>query len=176
MAKPSAVVQKRLASTSLGVFDANSWIEEGDGLAASSRSLRARWLCLKRQIRARRTGPRRDEWSALTGNPRASVLLLGYAIEMYLKAGLAKWLSHCPEYLLLGDTKYYSHDYKLLADDLGIDETVAPRDLLNKASDFLHHPHHNNDCSRDLIKQVREFLAHAGVSLSAYEAKKTDIQ
>jgi hypothetical protein len=43
---------------------------------------------------------------------------------------------------------------------------------LNKASDFLHHPHHNNECSRDLIKQLREFLAQAGVSLSSYEAGK----
>ena len=37
---------------------------------------------------------------------------------------------------------------------------------------FLHHPHHNSDCSRDLIKQVREFLAHAGISVSSYESKK----
>ena len=43
---------------------------------------------------------------------------------------------------------------------------------LNRASEFIHHPHHNSDCSRDLIKQVREFLAHAGVSPSSYEAKK----
>jgi hypothetical protein len=43
---------------------------------------------------------------------------------------------------------------------------------LNQASDFLHHPHHHSECSRDLIKQVREFLAHAGVSPSAYEAKE----
>lgn len=43
---------------------------------------------------------------------------------------------------------------------------------LNQVSDFLHHPHHNSECSRDLIKQLREFLAHAGVSLSAYEANK----
>ena len=43
---------------------------------------------------------------------------------------------------------------------------------LESASEFIHHPHHNSDCSRDLIKQVREFLAHAGVSPSAYEAKK----
>lgn len=43
---------------------------------------------------------------------------------------------------------------------------------LNQASDFLHHPHHNSDCSRDLIKQVREFLTHAGVSPSTYEAEK----
>jgi len=40
---------------------------------------------------------------------------------------------------------------------------------LNRASGFIHHPHNNSDCSRDLIKQVREFLAHAGVSPSAYE-------
>ncbi|MDP3653413.1 MAG: type II toxin-antitoxin system HicA family toxin [Rhodoferax sp.] len=43
---------------------------------------------------------------------------------------------------------------------------------LNQASDFLHHPHHNSECSRDLIKQVREFLTQAGVSLSTYEADK----
>jgi hypothetical protein len=43
---------------------------------------------------------------------------------------------------------------------------------LHRASEFIHHPHHNSDCSRDLIKQVREFLAHAGVSPSAYEAAK----
>lgn len=43
---------------------------------------------------------------------------------------------------------------------------------LKQASDFFHHPHHNSDCSRDLIKQLREFLARAGVSPSAYEAEK----
>lgn len=43
---------------------------------------------------------------------------------------------------------------------------------LNQASDFLHHPHHASECSRDLIKQVREFLTQAGVSLSSYEADK----
>lgn len=41
---------------------------------------------------------------------------------------------------------------------------------INQASDFLHHPHHNSDCSRDLIKQVRLLLTHAGVSPSSYEA------
>jgi len=43
---------------------------------------------------------------------------------------------------------------------------------LNTASDFLHHPHHNSECSRDLIKQVREFLAHAGISASTVPAAK----
>jgi hypothetical protein len=45
---------------------------------------------------------------------------------------------------------------------------------LNKISDFLHHPHHSNACSRDLIKHLREFLSHAGVSVSAYEARTSE--
>lgn len=45
---------------------------------------------------------------------------------------------------------------------------------LNGISDFLHHPHHGNACSRDLIKHVREFLTHAGVSVSSYEAGATE--
>jgi len=43
---------------------------------------------------------------------------------------------------------------------------------LNTVVEFLHHPHHNSECSRELIKQVREFLGHAGVSVSSYEAGK----
>lgn len=43
---------------------------------------------------------------------------------------------------------------------------------IHQASCFLHHPHHNSDCSRDLVKQVREFLTHAGISASTYEAPK----
>jgi hypothetical protein len=43
---------------------------------------------------------------------------------------------------------------------------------LNGVTDFLHHPHHSSECSRDHIKHLREFLSHAGVSISAFEAKK----
>lgn len=42
---------------------------------------------------------------------------------------------------------------------------------LNQVSDFFHHPHHNSECSRDLVKQLRLFLAHAGVSPSADKAE-----
>lgn len=45
---------------------------------------------------------------------------------------------------------------------------------LNGVSDFLHHPHHSNECTRDLVKHIRDFLLHAGVSLSAYEAGKKE--
>ena len=43
------------------------------------------------------------------------------------------------------------------------------RVVLNRVEVFLHHPHHSNVCDRQHIKQLREFLSHAGVSLAAYE-------
>lgn len=46
------------------------------------------------------------------------------------------------------------------------------RILLNGREGFLHHPHHNNVCDRQTIKLLREFLTHAGVSLSNYEEGK----
>jgi hypothetical protein len=44
---------------------------------------------------------------------------------------------------------------------------------LNRIEVFLHHPHNSNTCSRTDIKQVREFLTLAGVTLAAYEAGET---
>ena len=44
------------------------------------------------------------------------------------------------------------------------------RIVLNKVEVFLHQPHNNSTCARQEIKQIRDFLAHAGVTLSTYEA------
>ena len=44
------------------------------------------------------------------------------------------------------------------------------RIVLNKVEVFLHHPHNSSTCPKQEIKQIREFLAHAGVTLSSYEA------
>ena len=41
---------------------------------------------------------------------------------------------------------------------------------LKRVETFLHHPHNSNTCGRNDIKQLREFLAHAGVTLAAYES------
>ena len=41
---------------------------------------------------------------------------------------------------------------------------------VNKFETFLHHPHNSTTCSKNDIKAFREFLTHAGVSVSAYEA------
>ncbi|HEX8963985.1 MAG TPA: type II toxin-antitoxin system HicA family toxin [Rhodocyclaceae bacterium] len=44
------------------------------------------------------------------------------------------------------------------------------RVVLNRAEAFLHHPHHSNVCDKQDIKHLREFLAHAGITPSSYEA------
>ncbi|MGE5491744.1 MAG: type II toxin-antitoxin system HicA family toxin [Actinomycetota bacterium] len=46
------------------------------------------------------------------------------------------------------------------------------RIVLNRVEGFLHHPHNSSTCTKADIKQLREYLSHAGVSLSAYEAEK----
>ncbi|MCK6405252.1 MAG: type II toxin-antitoxin system HicA family toxin [Rhodocyclaceae bacterium] len=43
------------------------------------------------------------------------------------------------------------------------------RVVLNKREFFLHHPHHSNEFSKQEIKHLREGLASAGMTLSAYD-------
>ncbi|WP_372168204.1 hypothetical protein [Xanthomonas axonopodis] len=131
MDQSSALEFRRPGKKGLDSSDANAWMQEGEGQEATARSIRARWLRQKRQIKADKPSKlRHAEWMALTGNPRASVLLMGYAVEIYLKAGLAKWLMGCEKTLLEVDAKGYGHNYERLANDLEIDEAVAPRHLL----------------------------------------------
>lgn len=53
--------------------------------------------------------------------------------------------------------------------------TVAPthgasfRVTLNGCEETLHHPHQSNVCDRTIIKRLREFLAHAGVTPSSMD-------
>lgn len=44
------------------------------------------------------------------------------------------------------------------------------RVVLNGAEGVLHRPHHSNVLDRSAIKHLREYLAHAGVTPSRYEA------
>ncbi|MGZ8237854.1 MAG: type II toxin-antitoxin system HicA family toxin [Methylobacter sp.] len=46
------------------------------------------------------------------------------------------------------------------------------RVVLNNFEGILHHPHHSSECTKQDIKQLREYLAHAGISPSLYEAER----
>lgn len=43
------------------------------------------------------------------------------------------------------------------------------RIVLNRHEFFIHHPHHGNEFTKQEVKHLREALAGAGVTLSAYE-------
>lgn len=61
----------------------------------------------------------RVAWASLIGFPRASVLLLGYAAEMYLKAGLAKAYVGCSAEMFDRDLKRrYGHQLSSMARDI----------------------------------------------------------
>lgn len=46
------------------------------------------------------------------------------------------------------------------------------RVVLNNIEGTLHHPHHSGVCTKQNIKQLREYLSQAGVSPSVYESGK----
>ena len=46
------------------------------------------------------------------------------------------------------------------------------RILLNRQEFFFHHPHNSNTCSKQSIKDLREFLGRAGVTPASYELEK----
>lgn len=45
------------------------------------------------------------------------------------------------------------------------------RVVLNKVEGFFHRPHNSNVCSKQDIKQLREYLSHAGITLSSYDSE-----
>ena len=103
--------RKRISARSAAQFDSDNWIKEGDGLLASSGKVREVWSehreAFSKTVLARKLGDRNrvSDWNLLEGLPRASMLLLGYAVEMYLKAGLVKAYRGCSERMFGRDVK-----------------------------------------------------------------------
>ena len=133
---------RRISHRSVGSLDPKRWIEEGDGLLAVSAKTRTDWIhdreTFRRTNRERKTGspgPAPD-WNLLTGRPRASMLLLGYAVEMYLKAGLVKAYQGCREEMFSRDVKKrFGHNLVGLAEEVAFaasDEYVRNLRLLEK--------------------------------------------
>ncbi len=124
--------QSRLSHRSTGQFNPQEWVAEGDGLLASSRKVRDTWedhraaFSQTAKIHQQNGGqsPTADDWTLLTGLPRASMLLLGYAVEMYLKAGVAKAYRGCANKMFERDVKRcFGHKLDYMAHELAF-----PRD------------------------------------------------
>ena len=115
----------RISNRSAGQFDPKNWFNEGDGLLASSVKTREIWTnhreIFSQTIQERKLGNRdsASDWNLLTGLPRASMLLLGYSVEMYLKAGLAKAYKGCSEEMFVRDVKgRFGHSFVSLAKEI----------------------------------------------------------
>ena len=134
----------RITNRSVGQFDPKSWFQEGDGLLASSVKTREIWVdhreMFSRTIQERRSGgrDRAHDWNLLTGLPRASMLLLGYSVEMYLKAGLAKAYYGCSEEMFQRDIrKRFGHKLVSLAKEIAFPLTHKDKENLNLLKEMI---------------------------------------
>ena len=87
---------------------------------ASSGKIREIWDDHRQVFSAIGKGQKtKDDWDLLTGLPRASMLLLGYSVEMYLKGGLVKAYHGCSEDMFNRDVKQrFGHKLICLAKEI----------------------------------------------------------
>jgi hypothetical protein len=114
----------RITNRSVGQFDPQSWLKEGEGLLASAKVVREYWVDYKKSIPDRMKGNQDSgtNWNLVTGLPRSSMLLLGYAVEMFLKAGLTKAYYGCSKEMFDRDVKKrFGHKLASLAREINFD-------------------------------------------------------
>ena len=111
-----------ITNQSVGVYDSKDWLEQGNQFLATAKLLRQNYLdhreTFSKAIPARKAGLRDavSDWALLEGLPISSHLLLGYAVEMYLKAGWVKFNLGNPKKTFLVDLKSeFKHDLDKLA-------------------------------------------------------------
>jgi hypothetical protein len=128
---------------SKGIFNHGEWLKEGGGLFESARILRAAWLLKRRTFRRElRISERPPSFARsvtlLEGLPRSSVLLLGYAAEMYLKSGALRAYGHCPQALFERDLrKRFGHKLVVLAEEVEFPLSPEDRNQLQLLTDFI---------------------------------------
>ncbi len=113
----------RLTTKSVGEFNPNDWLAEGHSLLLASRTMRAQWLVERRkllkypnEVQENKVGSFIRLSTIDRALPKASILLMGYAIEMYLKSSLARLLSGCAEDLFIHLSRNkFGHRYTKLA-------------------------------------------------------------
>ena len=118
----------QISKRSAGQFDPKNWLSEGDGLFASAAKTREIWAnhrkTFSQTVRNRESRKRNcaSDWNLLTGLPRASMLLLAYSVEIYLKAGMAKAYYGCSERMFERDVKErFGHKLVSMAKELAFD-------------------------------------------------------
>lgn len=126
---------------SQGQFNPANWIKEGNNLFSSSKSTRSVWIIKKARLKNRLSQglvPRDlSTWSNYEGLAKSSFLLLGYSVEMFLKAGLAKIFFGCSENMFNNEIRRLSHNYKILADEVNFPATDQDDSDLELLTDIV---------------------------------------
>lgn len=137
--KEKIPTQSRLSHKSTGQFDPQKWVTEGDGLLASSQKVRDTWedhrAVFSKTVKQNTTT---NDWALLTGLPRTSMLLLGYAVEMYLKAGIAKAYRGCANQMFERDVKTrFGHKLDDMAHELAFPREPNDQQQFQKLTDMV---------------------------------------
>lgn len=125
-----------LSKDSVGHYDPRAWMTEGDHLLESAKAMRALWMLRRKRLstdRNKREGTHRAALLLkISGFPKASLLLLGYAVEMYLKAALAKAYVGCSEPMFDRDVRNrFGHHFPQIAEEIAFVSSQQDRnDLL----------------------------------------------
>ncbi len=133
-----------LSKASVGVFHSKEWMKSGYSLLASSRTLRATWTNNKRILIRHLESYGESDLNEIKLFERdkqllgPSLLLLGYAAEMFLKAGLAQVLHGCSEQLFKTLTsKEYGHNLQRIAQSIYFDLDKSKTADLNTLQKLL---------------------------------------
>ena len=113
---------------SQGAYKATSWIKEGDNLLLSSIELRKTWEANRNNLRTYITTqkkPTEDIFINDSALSRSSILLLGYSLEMFLKAGLLKLYAYCPEALVRSELRNFGHKYSEISKRIYFEEAES---------------------------------------------------
>ncbi len=134
----------RISHRSVGQFDPKNWFAEGDGLLASATKTRELWESHRSEfsqtIQERRSHDRdpSSDWNLLLGLPRSSMLLLGYSVEMYLKAGLVRAYYGCSEEMFGRDIKKrFGHKLVSMANEIAFSLNHDDEEQLRKLMDMI---------------------------------------
>lgn len=131
-----------------GIFKKHDWIKEADGKLISAKLLRE---CAKNaQIKFNNLAKDSDgnanhpiskkafEYLEEKNSAhKSSILLLGYAIELLLKAGIVSLLISAPKSLLENTVKCYSHKLLNIANDLQLKLSKEEQNLLKNLSSYI---------------------------------------
>ncbi len=120
MLQQRKIPPKHIGCFSEGEYDHKAWIREGNNLLISSRVLRDTYIENNKNFLAAPSPPNILSLLSIDISlPSTSLLLIGYAVEMYLKAALVQIFIGCSEQILKTAIKRkFSHNLLNIAQHL----------------------------------------------------------